>query len=128
MHNTELEWAGVRFVALHHHDGQFFRGPGLFAFVRRHPCGERSLLFVEHADNIACAVTGHRLWADALRLGFNELNVNLQALERVDRLILRERIVRRCGPVLNVLEDDRRDPPRAETPQPLSIWSARKRA
>jgi hypothetical protein len=67
---------------------------------------ERTLLFVDHADNIARATQNHPLWAEALRLGFNELNVNTWAGERIDRLLLRGRIVRRCGPLLNLLDED----------------------
>ena len=49
---------------------RFFRSPGLFAFVHRGPGDHRTLLFVDQSDNIAASLDGgHRLWADALRLG-----------------------------------------------------------
>ena len=102
---SDVEWAGVRFTPMFHHDGRFFRQPGLFALV--HSQGERrTLLFVDHADNIAVATSGHRLFGEALRLGFNELNINLDAVDRVDRLLLRGHIIKRCEPLLNVLEPD----------------------
>jgi hypothetical protein len=102
----EVEWAGVRFVPLYRHDARFFRCPGIWAFARREWSGERTLLYVDHSDNIAGAVAGHRLCSDALRLGFNELNINFKAVERVDRLLLKGHIVKRCGPLLNLLEEE----------------------
>ena len=100
----DVTWAGVPFLPVFHHDGRFFRGPGLYAFVRR--CGEeRLLLYVGQADNIASAMAGHRLWADALKLGFNELDVCTKAVPRVDRLILTAHIAKRCAPLLNLLEE-----------------------
>jgi len=101
----EFEWAGVRFLPLYHHDARFFRCPGLWAFVRREVSGDRTLLYVDHSDNIASAVIGHCLWGDALGLGLNELHINLKAVERVDRLLLKGHIVKRCEPLLNVLEN-----------------------
>jgi hypothetical protein len=100
----EMEWAGVRFLPLYRHDGRFFRTPGLWGFARREQSGERTLLYIDHADNIAGAVSGHRLLGDAVRLDFNELHINLKAVERVDRLLLKGHIIKRCGPLLNLLE------------------------
>ncbi len=101
----DVDWAGVRFTAVFQHDGHFFRSPGLFAFVHRGAGEHRTLLFADHSDNIAVSLDGgHRLWADALRLGFNELNVATPVGERVDRLLLRAHIVKRCSPLLNVIE------------------------
>lgn len=93
------------FLSVFHHDGRVFRRPGLYAFARRSGPGGRLLLFVGHTDNIATAMTGHRLRGEALRLGFDELNVCTQAVERLDRLILTAHIVKRCQPILNLLED-----------------------
>ena len=105
----DVDWAGVRFTAVFQHDAHFFRTPGLFAFVHRGAGEHRTLLFVDHSDNIAASLDGgHRLWADALRLGFNELNVATPVGERVDRLLLRAHIVRRCSPLLNVIESGSR--------------------
>jgi hypothetical protein len=100
----EIEWAGVRFLPLYRHDARFFRCPGLWAFAHRQPSGERTLLYVDHAENIAGAVDGHRLVSDAITLGFNEIHINIKAFERVDRLLLKGHIIRRCGPLLNLLE------------------------
>ena len=100
----EVEWAGVPFLPVFHHDGHFFRSPGLYGFVRN-LAGTRTLLYVGHADNIAVATEGHDLWSDLVRLGCNELDLNLKAVERIDRLVLAAHIVRRCEPLLNVLED-----------------------
>ena len=100
----EIEWAGVPFLPVFHHDGHFFRAPGIYAFVRN-LAGVRTILFVDHSNNIATATESHRLWCELIRLGCNELNVNLKAVERVDRLVLAAHIVRRCEPLLNVLED-----------------------
>jgi hypothetical protein len=117
----EMEWAGVRFLPLYRHDGRFFRAPGLWGFARREQSGERTLLYIDHADNIAGAVSGHRLLGDALRLGFNELHINLKAVERVDRLLLKGHIVKRCSPLLNLLEDEA--PSRAEPPRHIAKFS-----
>jgi hypothetical protein len=101
-----IEWAGVPFVPMHHHDGRMFRVPGLYAFVARGGDGRRTLLYVDHAENISVtAGPGHPQWVDALRLGMNELHVCLRARERIDRLILRGHLIKRCGPLLNVLAE-----------------------
>ena len=71
----DIDWAGVPFLAVFHHDGHFFRAPGLYGFVRN-LCGVRTLLFVDHTDNIAVATEGHRLWGEVIRLGCNELHIN----------------------------------------------------
>jgi hypothetical protein len=102
----EIEWAGVRFLPLYRHDARFFRCPGLWAFARREFSGERTLLYVDHAENIASAVVGHRLLGAALGLGFNELHINFKVVERVDRLLLKGHVIRRCGPLLNLLEEE----------------------
>ena len=107
----DVGWAGVQFTAVFQHDGHFFRNPGLFAFVQRGAGEHRTLLYVDQSHNIAASLDGgHRLWADALRLGFNELNVATPVGERVDRLLLRAHIVRRCSPLLNVIEPGSRQP------------------
>jgi hypothetical protein len=121
MSSGTIDWAGVRFVPMFHHDGRFFRCPGLFAFVSREG-DERTLLFVDQAENISAAVEGHRVWADALALGFNELNINLKVPERIDRLILRARIIKRCSPLLNLLEEGSQ--PKAEPPVAPARWRA----
>ena len=68
----------------------------------------RTLLFVGHGESIASSVDGHALWGEALGLGFNELDVCTRAVERVDRLILTAHIIKRCTPLLNVLEEQGR--------------------
>jgi hypothetical protein len=118
MHHDRVDWAGVPFLPVFHHDGRFFRGPGLYGFVRR-VGDERTLLFVDHAESIAAATTNHLLWVDALRLGFNELNVCTRAVERVDRLVLRAHIVKRCSPLLNLLQDESGE--KAALPPPPSV-------
>jgi hypothetical protein len=104
MDRGHVEWAGVPFVAVHHHDGHFFRGPGLFGLVRRHG-DERTLLYVGEAENIAMAYKPSEIWPDALALGLNELNIALHAVERIDRLLLRGHIIKRCEPLLNLLAE-----------------------
>lgn len=119
----EIDWAGVRFTPLHHHDARMMRAPGLYAFVRRQPWGERSLLYVGQADCIAeQANCGHAHWADALQLGMNEVDVCLKPQARIDRLILQKRLVNRLNPILNILSADSADA--AETP--FSLWSGRR--
>ncbi len=104
MDEGEFEWAGVRFWAVSHHDARHIRGPGLYGFVRRGPGEERVLLYVDHADGIAQAAgPGHPLWAEAMGLGMNEVHVCLKARERLDRLQLRHHLVKRTGPILNLL-------------------------
>ena len=121
----DVEWAGVRLAPMFHHDHRFFRCPGLFAFVRAGAGEDRTILFVDHAENIASAVHGHPMWDDAMRLGFNELNINIEAKERIDRLVLRGRLISRCEPILNVLAAHSSVRPQ---PEPLSIWSGALRA
>ncbi len=119
---SEIDWAGVRFVPMHHHDARMMRAPGMFAFVRRQPWGERSLLYVGHADCIGeLANSAHELWADAIQLGMNEVDVCLKPTARIDRLILHTQLVNRLSPILNILS--------AEVAEaPLSLWSGRRRA
>lgn len=102
--DSESEWAGVAFLCLYHHDARMVRAPGLFAFVHREPGGRRTLLYVDHADCIASTANpGHPAWADALRLGMNEVHVCLKAKQRLDRLQLRHHLIKRCEPLLNLL-------------------------
>ncbi|MDG2528053.1 hypothetical protein [Caulobacter endophyticus] len=69
---------GRRFLSLHHRDGAFLRGGGHFAFSRRAPDGERTILHMERADDIAMiAGPGHPAWSDALSKGMNELLISL---------------------------------------------------
>ena len=119
-----IEWAGVPFLAFHHHDGRMLRGAGLYGFVRRDAGDDRVLLFVDHADCIAtAAVPSHPLWGQALGLGMNELHVCLKAKERIDRLQLRHHLVRRVEPILNLLAQDAE----AMARPPLSLWAGRRR-
>ena len=118
----EIDWAGVRFTPLHHHDARMMRAPGLYAFVRRQPWGERSLLYVGHADCVAeQAHSAHEHWADALQLGMNEVDVCLKPHARIDRLILHKLLVNRLSPILNILgaESD-------EAESLLSAWASRR--
>jgi hypothetical protein len=102
----EFEWAGVRFLAIGTHDGRRIHAPGLYGFVRRGPGDERVLLFVGHADRVSLAVhAAHPRWAEAVGLGMNEVHVCLKAHARLDRLQLRHHLIRRCGPILNLLAE-----------------------
>lgn len=92
------------FLSVHHHDGGLFRQPGLFGLVHR-VGDERTLLYVGEAENIASAYRRQAIWSEALGLGLNELNVALHVVERIDRLILRGHIVKRCEPLLNLLNE-----------------------
>jgi hypothetical protein len=112
MRADHVDWAGVPFLPVFHHDATFFRQPGLFAFVHRQ--GEhRTLLLVGHGESIASDVEGHPLRAEALGLGWNELNVCTRASLRVDRLVLTAHIIKRCLPLLNLLETQSRASPSA---------------
>lgn len=69
---------GVGFMSLHHHDGRFVRGSGLFAFARRDPDGGRTIFCLELAKDISReAVSDHRAWAHAIARGMNEVLVHL---------------------------------------------------
>ncbi|PLR21919.1 hypothetical protein SGCZBJ_20345 [Caulobacter zeae] len=69
---------GQRFISLHHRDGAFLRGSGQFAFSRRAPDGERTILHMERASDISLAAgPGHPAWSAALSDGMNELLVRL---------------------------------------------------
>jgi len=105
--STGIDWGGYSFVPLGHHDGRFLRQPGVFAFVRRRPDESRNLLFVDQADYIAgWAGPGHPYWTEALGQGLNELHVFLKARKRIDRLLIRGNVIKRCHPALNPLADD----------------------
>ena len=124
MQGGRIEWAGVPFLPFNHHDGRMLKGPGLYGFVRRGPGDERVLLFVDHADCIAAAAApSHPLWGQALGFGMNELHVCLKARERIDRLLLRHHLIKRVGPILNLLDQEAEGPPRP----PLSLWAGRRR-
>lgn len=69
---------GVGFMSLHHHDGRFVRGGGLFAFARRDPDGGRTIFCLELSPDISRqAIPGHRAWAHAVSSGMNEVLVHL---------------------------------------------------
>jgi hypothetical protein len=79
---------GVGFMSLHHHDGRFVRGGGLFAFARRDPDGGRTIFCLELSKDISReAVPGHQAWPHAVSRGMNEVLVHLagsqQALDEV---------------------------------------------
>jgi hypothetical protein len=113
MDRGDVDWAGVPFLALHHHDGGLFRQPGLFGLVRR-VGDERTLLYVGETENISANHRTQAIWAQALALGMNELDVALHVVERIDRLILRGHIIKRCEPLLNLLQEGQRTPVPAE--------------
>ncbi len=105
MHSDGIEWAGVRFIAVDSHDAHFFKAPGLYGFARREAYGGRTLLYLGCADVIAVdASPGGALWADALGLGMQELHLALIP-DRLDRLQLADRIVRRVQPLLNLMDE-----------------------
>jgi len=69
---------GVGFMSLHHHDGRFVRGGGLFAFARRDPDGGRTIFCLELAKDISReAGPGHRAWGHAVTSGMNEVLVHM---------------------------------------------------
>ncbi len=110
MTEGRIEWAGVFFVAVGSHDAPLFKAPGLYGLARREWNGERTLLYIGQAEVIAVdAAPGAQLWTQALGLGMNELHVSLCPGERIDRLQLQDRIVRRLEPILNLI--DREVPP-----------------
>ena len=106
-----VDWAGLSFMPLHHHDGRFFRAPGLYGLVRDAGETGRLLLFVGQADNLAVETSSaSRTWVDALRLGMNELHVLQPIARRIDRLQLLSRIVRHEKPILNVIGEAHPEP------------------
>ncbi len=69
---------GVGFMSLHHHDGRFVRGGGLFAFSRRDPDGGRTIFCLELSSDISReAGPGHRAWGHAVSRGMNEVLVHM---------------------------------------------------
>ena len=69
---------GVGFMSLHHHDGRFVRGGGLFAFARRDADGGHTIFCLELSSDISReAVSGHRAWSHAISRGMNEVLVHL---------------------------------------------------
>ena len=116
----EVDWVGVAFTPMHHHDARFFRTPGLYALVRR--CPERGplMLFAGQAENLAIeAGPSHPAWVEALRLGLDELHLRQPIARRIDRLQLLSRIVTRVQPIMNVIDEAH------PAPKPLPArWSA----
>ncbi len=102
----EFDWAGVAFRPLAARDLHMLSAPGLYGLVRRLPTGERVLLYVGHAEVLAEAAAGERRsWAEAARLGMNEVHVHLRARARIDRLQLAAHLVKRVQPILNVVDE-----------------------
>lgn len=102
----EFDWAGVAFHPLAARDLRMLSVPGLYGLVRRLPTGERVLLYVGHVDVLAEAAAAEpRAWADAARLGLNEVHVHLRARARIDRLQLAAHLVKRVQPLLNVVDE-----------------------
>ena len=61
-----VEWAGVGFFALSPHDVRMFRQPGLYGYAHRSASGAVRLLYLDHADLIACAARpGASAWMAA---------------------------------------------------------------
>ena len=99
-------WTGLSFIVLGHRDGRFLHLPGLYGFARRDPEQGALLLFAGQADDLAQATgPAHPHWAEALRLGTDELHLHFPVPRRVDRLQLLARVVRHTQPLLNCLED-----------------------
>jgi hypothetical protein len=97
---TEMDWAGVRCLSVHHHDLRRMGGAGLFGFVRLGP-GPRALLYVDQADCIREAVAAAgRPWREALALGMDAACICPMGA-RTDRLILKAWLIRRLAPPLN---------------------------
>jgi hypothetical protein len=96
----DMDWAGVRFLGVDHHDLRRMRGPGLFGFVRLGP-GRRTLLYVDQSDCVREAVAAAaKPWREALALGMDAACVCPMG-ERMDRLILKSHLIRRLTPRLN---------------------------
>ncbi len=77
---------GQAFISLHHRDGAFLRGGGQFAFSRRAPDGERTILHIETTRDIAStAGPGHPAWSHAIGAGMNELLVRLDGASTAPR-------------------------------------------
>lgn len=69
---------GVGFMSLHHHDGRFVRGGGVFALARRDADGGRTIFCLELAEDISrAAANGHWAWSHAVSRGMNEILVHL---------------------------------------------------
>ncbi|AYV48619.1 hypothetical protein CFHF_19605 [Caulobacter flavus] len=87
--DSEVVIDRVSFMSLHHHDGRFVRGAGLFAFARRDPDGGRTIFCLELAQDISReAVSGHRAWSHALTRGMNEVLVHLAGTQSAPGEIL----------------------------------------
>lgn len=75
---------GVAFMRLHHHDGRFVRGGGLFALARRDPDGGHTLFCLELAADISRAAgPAHEAWSHAVSCGMNALLVHLAGSQHV---------------------------------------------
>ncbi|SFI51720.1 hypothetical protein [Caulobacter sp. UNC279MFTsu5.1] len=74
---------GDWFISLHHHDAQFVRRSGRFAFSRLDADGGRTLFCLDAADDISRAADiGHAAWAHAVSRGMNELLVHIANAKR----------------------------------------------
>jgi len=105
MADGRIDWAGVGFIAVSSHDAALFKAQGLYGFARREWNGEHTLLYIGQAEVIAVdAAPGAQMWTRALGLGMNELHVSLCPGDRIGRLQLQDRIIRRLEPILNLID------------------------
>jgi hypothetical protein len=91
--------AGFPFLVLAHSDLRMLRAPGVYALARRQGA-QRTILYVAHGEDLAAAYGG-QVWVRALQAGMDEALVNLDAVERLDRLQIADRVVRAFAPELN---------------------------
>lgn len=74
---------GVGFMSLHHHDGRFVHGPGLFALARQDPDGGRTIFCLELAQDISReARPGHAAWPHAISRGMTEVLVHMAGAQQ----------------------------------------------
>jgi hypothetical protein len=94
-------WCGVEFHVFGLCDLRRLRVPGLVGLARR-GCHGVDLLFLAEGEDVSrLFVPGSRLWGEVMKRGANEAHVCLHARERLDRLALKQRLVRRLEPPLN---------------------------
>ena len=97
----EEVWCGAPFLVMGPSDLRRVRTPGLVGLVRRRPQRVEMLYLGQGEDISRLIVCGSSVWSRALLLGVNEAHVCLKARERLDRLSLHQRLVKRLQPPIN---------------------------
>ena len=103
---------GIIFSALPWREYRIYDSSGVYMFCRRDRDGDREILFIGQAENIAQALgPNHPCWDEAFHRGMDEIHVHLLTETLEDRLSVEAYLIRQYDPPLN----RRRHAPRRRT-------------